>query len=362
MLTLLVGLVLVRVFVAGEVRRARHSGLPLPDQLARIRATSSIPASLGLGLGVICAGEVLLEVPALREAWALSAALAAFLFRLCATAVWLDAMVVAIHRLSGAETPYGPAMARALRVVVVQLLPRYLVPGVLVQVLDQGVSGFQLTLLYLGFVLVHVVGAPLLHRLGEATREPTPEEAAVIRRLSANYGLHMDRIRVERDGRNARVAGAGPSARIFVGELVLAGPEDQLAAVLAHEAAHRDRHHIAWRIGWTVLSTVLMVVCALTLLPAAVDHGDGALLLSLAVVVLLPLLRHLVLGLLQVSQELDADAYAASRVGAEPLARYLVQFDDGIPLGGRGGLRYRLRTAHPTLAERLDNLKLAAAR
>jgi Zn-dependent protease with chaperone function len=105
-----------------------------------------------------------------------------------------------------------------------------------------------------------------------------------------------------------------------------------------------------------------MVVCALTLLPAAVDHGDGALLLSLAVVVLLPLLRHLVLGLLQVSQELDADAYAASRVGAEPLARYLVQFDDGIPLGGRGGLRYRLRTAHPTLAERLDNLKLAAAR
>jgi Zn-dependent protease with chaperone function len=311
-------------------------------------------------MGLICAGEVLLEVPRLQEAWGLAGALAAFTFRLCVTAVWLDALVVRTDRLNGTSTPYGPAMARGLRVVVVRLLPRYAATGVVIQVVDQGVSGVQLGLLYVGFVLVLVVATPLLHRLAAATREPTPEEAAQVRRLSAAYGLRIDRIRVELNGTDALVAGAGPAARIFVGDQLLTGPEDELAAVLAHEVAHRDRHHIAWRVAITVVTTIAMLVAAGLLMAGPAE--DTRLLVGLMVAaVLLPLMRHLVIGQLRVHQEQDADAFAAARVGAEPLGRFLARHDDGIPLGGKGALRYRLRTGHPTMAERLDALGVTPA-
>src|SRR5690242_6244015 len=106
MLTLLVGLVLVRVFVAGEVRRTARSGVSAQAQLKRLQGTGSIPAALGLAMGLICAGEVLLEVPSLQGAWGLVGALAAFVFRLSLTAAWLDALVVRMEKLTGTSTPY----------------------------------------------------------------------------------------------------------------------------------------------------------------------------------------------------------------------------------------------------------------
>jgi Zn-dependent protease with chaperone function len=358
-LTLLVGLVLVRVLTAGELRRTRRSGAPQQEQLARMLGTGTIPSALGLAMGLICAGEVLLEVPQLQPVWGLAGAFAAFTFRLCMTAAWLDALVVWMERLTGTTTPYAATMARGMRALVVRLLPGYAAAGVVIQVVDRGLTAVQLGLLYVGFVLVLIVATPLLHRLETATREPTPEEAALVHRLSAAYGLGIDRMRVEVGGSNALVAGAGPASRLFVGEQILAGPKDELAAVLAHEVAHRDRHHVAWRVGVTVVTTIAMLVAA-GLLMAGPD--DGQLLLGLLLAaVLLPLVRHVVLGELRVYQEQDADAYAASRVGAEPLGRFLARHDDGIPLGGRGGLRYRLRTGHPTLAERLAALDLTPA-
>lgn len=355
MLAFLVGLFLVRMLTNGELRRIERSGAQPQQQLALVRKTGSVPSSLGLVLGLLCAGELLLEVPPLRDAWGLAGALVAFSFRLSALAVWLDAIVVHLGRLSGQTTPYGPTMARGLRPAVVRLLPSYLVAGAALQLVDRGLSGIQLTALYVVFVLVTVVAAPLLHRLGEATRETTSDEAALVQRLSERYDLRIDHVRAERDGDNAHVAGIGPSARIFVGERLLAGPDDELAAVLAHEAAHRDSHHVAWRVAVTTASTIAMVAVA-ALLPVAPAHGGDAVVAILAIACLLPVLRYLVVGMLRVHQEHAADAYAATQVGAVPLGRFLLRHDDGIPLGGRGGMRYRLRTGHPTLAERLAAL------
>ena len=203
--------------------------------------------------------------------------------------------------------------------------------------------------LYVAFVVATVVVSPLLHRLATASREPTPQEAALIQRLSASHGLGVDRVRVELGGRGGSVVGVGRGARIYVGDHVLAGPDDELAAVLAHEAAHRDRHHITWRYAVTTISTILMVLVAFVL-PAEADRGGDVLVVVLLLACLVPLARHLGLVILRVQQEHNADTWAAARVGAEPMGRFLLRHDDRIPL--------------PTVAERLAALDVrpAAAR
>jgi Zn-dependent protease with chaperone function len=363
-LTLLVGLVTVRILATGELRRTSRSGASPQQQLARIRGSMSIPRTYGTILGLLSAGEVLLEAPFLRGAWGLTGALVAFLFRLLATAVWLDAAVTHSERITGRTAPYGTTMAHNLRPVVTQLLPRYAAAGIVVQLVHQGdVTGVQLMIGYIVVTAAVAVLGPLLQRLGRSVREPTSGEAAAIARAAEQHGLDVGPVRVVRDDLGARVAGVGPGARIFVGDRLLAGPEDELAAVLAHEVAHRERHHITWRVGVMTASAVAMVLVAAAI-PAAVERGGNILTVVLVAAVVIPVARYVGLAFIRVQQEHSADAWAAGRTSAEALGRFLARHDDGIPLGGRGTWRYHVRSGHPTLAERLAALGVrpAAAR
>ncbi len=119
---------------------------------------------------------------------------------------------------------------------------------------------------------------------------------------------------------NARAEGIGFWRRIILNDtLVQALPAAEVVAVLAHEAGHLAHRHREWFLAWRLALAALLLVLAQSL------GGDPvttlALLVLSAPVLALPF-RPLESRLIRRWEE-QADAYAASRSGAESFARAL---------------------------------------
>jgi STE24 endopeptidase len=80
---------------------------------------------------------------------------------------------------------------------------------------------------------------------------------------------------------NAMVAGMGPTRRVYVGDTLSEGEEDEqqalgeLRVVLAHELGHQ-KHHDMWRLlGWSALSLGAGMACAWATVELLAPDGAG---------------------------------------------------------------------------------------
>jgi STE24 endopeptidase len=82
---------------------------------------------------------------------------------------------------------------------------------------------------------------------------------------------------------NAYVSGLGRTRRVVVWDTLLAGPEDEIALVVAHELGHRARRHVAQLTAVAAASLAAFVVVVRLALPQPRPH-DTALILLLGLV------------------------------------------------------------------------------
>jgi Zn-dependent protease with chaperone function len=121
---------------------------------------------------------------------------------------------------------------------------------------------------------------------------------------------------------NARAEGVGPWRRIVVNDtLVAALPEDEVAAVLAHEAGHLAGRHREWFTLWRLALAALLLGLAWHWGGAAQPVATLVLLVLAQPVLALPV-RPLETLLIRRWEE-EADRHAAARAGAAAFARAL---------------------------------------
>ena len=195
-------------------------------------------------------------------------------------------------------------------------------------------------------------------------REPTPEERArlepvwqhVCSRAEEDLGAYVLRIE-DREELNATAGGA---RIVAVTTFALALPDDELAAILAHELGHHlDEHPVAALIGWwfALPSVVLDAILRLA--------GRMALLFALVRLVLIVplLLARLASAVLNRSAEYAADRHAA-RLGFGPallrvLERLTAAGHDEREAADPGPAR--IWATHPPLPDRIARLRALPA-
>jgi Zn-dependent protease with chaperone function len=195
-------------------------------------------------------------------------------------------------------------------------------------------------------------------------REPTAEERArlepVWRRVCslAEEDLGDYVLRVEdRDELNATAAGA---RIVSVTTFALALPDDELAAILAHELGHHlDEHPIASLLGWW-FALPSVVFDALLRLVGRIAWAFAILRLVLIVPLLLARLASAVLNR---SAEFAADGHAARLGYAAPLLQVFERMtahghDEQGPADPGPA---RLWATHPPLPDRIARLRALAA-
>jgi len=345
----------------GVLRRTAKADASDTERATTLNAAAADPASLGLVLGVVAGGELLLELPPLRESWWAVVPLAALATRMAMTALWMSRVLPEIARLEGDPTPADERLASSLRYVLVALVPRYGVAVVVGFLLARETSGIGLAVALAAYVGALAVVSPLLVRLGQRTRVPTAGELERVRALSTRYRLGVDTVRIGAQGGAAMVSGVGRGSVVFVGERLLALPDDELAAVIAHEAAHRDHHHLAVRTATRLATTIVVLAVAVTVLDRLSGDTAAFLVGVLVALVAAPYAIRLVGGSVEVVQEHAADRAAAEQVGAEPLARALTAMTSGEAGVPAYGWLTERRLGHPSPVTRIARLGAAAS-
>jgi STE24 endopeptidase len=267
------------------------------------------------------------------------------------------------------RTTLGLLAANAL-ILLVSALPLGVVGVAVEEILGTGATDLVAALIAIGAwtlcgVLVFL--RPVEHALASilfGARELTEEERArlepVWKRVCslAKEDLGDYELRVE--DREELNATAGGARIVAVTTLALSLPDDELAALLAHELGHHlDEHPIASLLGWwfalpsIVLDFLLKVATAVVLLAWLVR-----------IVLLIPLmLANLASAVLNRSAEYAADRHAA-RLGFGPaliavFERMLAAgHDEEDPADPGPG---RLWATHPPLADRIARLRALPA-
>lgn len=360
MLALLMGLAMTRIFSRGEARRALGSWASPDEQRQRLVRSAAIPVRMTLIFGVAAAGELLLEVPPLRQAWWATLVVTVYLFRLAALATWCDAVLPAERRLRSDRSEVG-AVTTTLRTAAVRLAPSYLWTWLFGLMLSRSVGVLGLTVAFASYAAFTGVVSPLLFRLAHPTRRPTAGEQRRIGLISDAFHLDVAGVRFVGGSlgmtANALVTGLGPSGRsIFVTERLLETFDDaELSAVLAHEVGHREHHHLAVRTAVHFAVTLVLGSAIFALLSReALDAGDA--LPALFLLVALSFVRQAVLGVVSRRQEHEADLFATERVGPVAVRRVLERFGAAEPARSGRARSRPPRSGHPGIQDRLDRL------
>jgi STE24 endopeptidase len=203
-----------------------------------------------------------------------------------------------------------------------------------------------------------------LARLLFGAREPTPQERArlepVWRRVCAAAGEDLGDYELRVEDREEVNATAGGARILAVTTLALSLPDDELAALLAHELGHHlDEHPVAALLGWWFALPSLVFDVVLR------AFGWFVLLFVLArIAMLIPLvLARLASAVLSRSAEFAADRHAA-RLGFGPA---LIAVFERLVATGHDERRPgdpgpgRAWATHPPLPERIARLRALGA-
>jgi STE24 endopeptidase len=252
----------------------------------------------------------------------------------------------AIRRVRGLDLGYGRAALSVGRWLAVA--------GVVFALVTGGTLSVSLTPVTtaVGIVALTVgvyAGAPLLVRLSQPVRTPTPDEQRLLDRLCARAGADAHRLRVleRRDEVAAAALVRGPPGYryLYVSDYLLdALDEDAAAAILALAVA--NARHTTYRVGVAgVVGGLLLglLTAGRPLAALAVPVG------SLPVAYLVG--RRLVFR---------ADARAADRLGDETVADALDRQADLHDASLDAGLFARLGSLRPSVGQRIDRLRTAA--
>ncbi|WP_281963974.1 M48 family metalloprotease [Serinicoccus marinus] len=277
----------------------------------------------------------------------------------------LLAAVPADRELRRTEQSTGGAVREALRA--------FLVIGVLGGVVG-GIGGAVMvwdTWAYLAFlvvvmVVVAVLGPMLISRMMRTRELPEPHRSRLREQLEAHDVRVRDLRMIDtRGGKvvNAAISGVLPQLRyVFVTDHALEVlSEEDLEAVLAHEAGHGKGHHLLIKAGAALLPLLLIVGGGW-----AAREQLGRLLETVplwgvlaAVWLVVPVLLITVQGVVGIALEKRADDYAARTVGAERLASALDALAEANVAKRRTGWLWNLLQQHPGLEGRIARLRSA---
>ncbi|WP_130012476.1 M48 family metalloprotease [Serinicoccus sediminis] len=214
---------------------------------------------------------------------------------------------------------------------------------------------------------IGIVGPMLTSRMMRTRQLPEPQHS-MLRTWLEQHDLRVRDLRLidTRGGKvvNAAISGVLPRLRyVFVTDHALEVlSEQELEAVIAHEAGHGKGHHLLLKAAVIALPVVAVLAAAWL----GRDHLESVLeavplWAVLAVVCAVPPLLVLVLqGVVGIALEKRADDYAARTVGAEQLAAALETMAEANVMKRRTGWLWNLLQQHPGLEGRIERLRAAA--
>jgi Zn-dependent protease with chaperone function len=343
------------------LRVERSRGEPV-DKVHRLRRANVVFALLlvvPIGVAVL---ELRYETNLVGEAvWLVSAILLPVLVIASLVGAYLGIRPV-YEKLRGIEGTTSGAPKRMTRLLVGLLLPQFvLMVGVFVLLVADAPTAV-LVVAFVMFLVIFATAGPLVLMAAIPTRQPDPATKEQLERLCAVHDVRIRGVRVI-DTRhdpavNAAFTGFGPGPKyIFVTDRLLETlVADELEAVIAHEIGHRKKHHILIKVG-AHLGTVALLFGALALLAF---FGNGGSLVGIAAFAL-PVLfigsLLLVQGTVAIRLEHQADEYAVSHAGAQPLRRALERIAEVNMLRRRTGWFWNLMQQHPGLQSRLERIE-----
>lgn len=193
-------------------------------------------------------------------------------------------------------------------------------------------------------------GAPLLLRLSQPVREPTPDEQRLLDRLCARAGADGHRLRVlertEEEAAQAFVRGPPGYRHLYVSDYLLDALDEDAAAAMVGIAVENARH--------TAYRLVLVAAAGGGLLAAIVA---GRPLVAVAALV-----GGVGVGYLVGRRAtFRADARVADRLGGETVADALDEVADIHDTEPDAGLLARLASQRPSLQQRMERLRATPA-
>lgn len=244
--------------------------------------------------------------------------------------------------VTGTAPDYAATVRRYVTLAVLFVAPAFFVVGAWL-VVPRGVPGLAAVAVSVALLLGGL--PPLASRFGPV-RRPTREEARSVPDCANDL-----RVRVVETDRypvlNAVATGFLPGFRyVFVTDALLQTLDGRAAAaVVAHEAGHHNRHHVLGRLAASAVALAPVFLAA----SGVVDEFVLAGVLSAGLLVTIgPLVRW---------TEFDADAYAASTVGATAMERALATLaDHGLVPVHRPRL-LGLVALHPAIGRRVQRLR-----
>jgi Zn-dependent protease with chaperone function len=212
---------------------------------------------------------------------------------------------------------------------------------------------WQVGLIALAMAVLPIYGwvlQPLTYMWGQPRFTALPEWEAFIAEAT---GLHVRVFVINKNFYNAFATGALPFARvILVGRPLLESlPEDELKAIMLHEAGHVAHHDLPrlCLLSMLIGSASAALFCWVQLW---MDRWQvGAYWVGIYGALQYAIGYGLITGLITKRMEYRADTFAAERVGAGTYAAMLTHLDQLTD-----GLLKRGNMTHPTLAQRLRHV------
>ena len=364
MFTLLVIVVLAYPTMRAVARRVERSDGEPVEKLHRLHKTS-----LGFMFAMLClialaAVELHEEKSILHGPWRIIAVLPLIAVAIGLPVLLQLAMRSTYERLRGIEGTTRNVRRRSLRGALVALLPQLVWFGLLIGLsLGHAPGAVRVAALLAWLVFVASCG-PLLVRLAIPTRSPDARTRDLVDTLGSELGVRVRDVRVidtrNNPTANAVFSGFGPGPKyVFVTDKLLDDfADDELRAVLAHEIGHRVKHHIAIKLGALLGSIVLMAAILFGL--STLDGGNlpHAAVIALALLPIVIITTQLVVvGVVGIKLEQQADDYAASVIGANEMRRALEKLAEINMMKLRTGRFWNIMSQHPGMEQRIQRLQ-----
>ncbi len=272
----------------------------------------------------------------------------------------------AYQRLRGidpAAAKQGRTLSRQVRGLLIAL-PQLLWLAVFLTLLRMHVHPLVLLAAIVVFLLIVAVVTPALIRGALVTHDPDAHVRGLVEGVCERAGTRIRGVRIL-DTRanpvaNAAFAGFGPGPKVVFLTDVLVDEltDEELEAVVAHEVGHRVRHHVGKKLGVALLSLLALAV-VIGLLAAGSQVGlprPVALVVALLAPVVALAGQVLLRGAYGIRLEKEADDFAVSLVGAEPLRHGLEKMAETNMMKRRTGRLWNVLTSHPGIEERVARL------